>query len=83
MTRQGARGRSSSGGHENLAPGCFSVQEAWAEDLCLQPQSLTEFCNYTFMLAEKENLGGRGGDKTQTENNQLRENWKAQAPMLI
>lgn len=64
-------------------PGCFSVQDARAEDLCLQPQSLIEFCNYTFMLAEKESLGGRGGDKTKTKNNQLRENWKAQAPMLI
>lgn len=34
-------------------PGCFSIQDAYAEDLCLQPQSLIEFCNYTFMLAEK------------------------------
>lgn len=41
-------------------PGCFSLQDAYAEDHCLQPQSLTEFCNYTFMLAEKENWGRRG-----------------------
>lgn len=64
-------------------PGCFSIQDACAEDLSLQPQSLSEFCNYTFMLAEKENLGWRGGDKTKTKNNQLQENWKAQAPILI
>lgn len=68
---------------ETWLPGCFSIQDACAEDLCLQPQSLSAFCNYTFMLAEKENLGWRGGDKTKTKNNQLQENWKAQAPILI
>lgn len=81
MTRQGAHGTAPHNEvRQTWLPGCFSIRDAYAEDLCLQPQSLIEFCNYTFMLAERE-PGRERDDKNKTMNNQLQENWKAQAPM--